>query len=76
MIDKLISYLSRIFFIFALILVVLAVWDRIIRIFGWTISWISYQPGRLLEISAVLVIFIIAVLLRQIREELKTGTKS
>ena len=71
MINTLISYLSRIFFIFALLIVLVAVWDRIIRIFGWTLSWMTYQPGRLLEISAVLVIFIIAILLRQIRDELR-----
>ena len=71
MIEKFISPLSRIFFFFALFLAALAVWDRIIRIFGWTLSWVPYQPGRLLEISAILVIFVMALLLRQIREELK-----
>jgi hypothetical protein len=71
MINSLISYLSRIFFAFALLIVLVAVWDRIIRLFGWTLSWMTYQPGRLLEISAVLVIFIIAILLRQIRDELR-----
>jgi hypothetical protein len=70
MIDKLTSFFNRLFFTVACVLLFLAVWDRILKLFGWTIAWF-YEPGRILEFSAILMIFVIALLLRQIREELK-----
>lgn len=76
MIDKYTSFFSRLFFVVAIIILLLAVWDRIIGLFGWTITWLYYQPGRLLEFSAILIIFVIALLLRQIRQELRKETKS
>jgi len=51
--------------------VLIALWDKFLRLFGWTISWVTYIPGRILEFSVMLMIFAIALLLRQIREELK-----
>jgi hypothetical protein len=71
MINSLSSVLCRMFFAVAFILLIMAVWDRFIRMFGWTISWIGYEPGRMLEFAAILMIFVIALLLRQIREGLK-----
>ena len=71
MINTLTSILCRLFFVVSLLLLFIALWDKFIRLFGWTISWITYLPGRLLEFSAVLMIFVIALLLRQIREGLK-----
>lgn len=71
MIDKLTSIFCRIFFAIALVLLLIAIWDKFIGLFGWTISWITYTPGRMLELSAMLMIFVIALLLRQIREGLK-----
>jgi hypothetical protein len=71
MVDKLTSFCQRLFFVVASILVVLAGLDWIIGIFGWTFSWLPYQPGRLFEFAAILVIFVIAILLRQIRDALR-----
>ena len=71
MIDKAISLLCRIFFVVALVLLIIAVWDRILMFFGWTLTFLTYHPGRLLELSALLMIFVIALLLRQIREILQ-----
>ena len=70
MIDKFISFFNRLFFTFACILLFLAIWDRILQLFGWSIDW-DYGAGRVLEFSAIMMIFVIAVLLRQIREQLK-----
>jgi len=70
MIDKVISIANRIFFSCACILLFLAIWDRILRLFGWSIDW-NYEAGRILEFSAILMIFVVALLLRQIREQLK-----
>jgi hypothetical protein len=70
MIDKLISFFNRLFFTVACVLLFIAIWDRMLQLFGWTIDW-SYEPGRVLEFSAIMMIFVIALILRQIREQLK-----
>ena len=70
MINQLISLLCRIFFIIALVLLALALWDRILLVFGWKLNFLAYQPGRMLELSALLMIFVIALLLRQIRDKM------
>jgi len=70
MINKLTSFFSRLFFAAALIVLVVAVIDWFLRLFGMTLSFISYQPGRLFEFSAILLIFVTVLLLRQIREKL------
>ena len=71
MIDKLTSVLSRLFFIVALLLIGIAVVDWILRLFGWSFSWLTYQPGRLFEFAAMLMICVVVLLLRQIRESLR-----
>ena len=45
MLDKLTSLFQRLFFVVAAILVVLAGLDWVIGLFGWTFSWLPYQPG-------------------------------
>jgi hypothetical protein len=71
MLDKLTSFFQRLFFLVAAILVVLAGLDWLIGLFGRTFSWLPYQPGRLFEFAAILIIFVIAILLRQIRDALR-----
>ncbi|MDP3774573.1 MAG: hypothetical protein Q8Q85_09935 [Gemmatimonadales bacterium] len=74
-IDKLNAVATRVFFWAAFLLFALAV-------FEWTLSWMGrsllqrmYLPGRLLEFAAICLIFVIALLLRQVRQELKkSGT--
>jgi hypothetical protein len=68
MIDKLSHYVCRGLFGISFVLVALAILDRVLGSFGWTLSFIDYDPGRLLEIAAILAVFVIALLLRQIRE--------
>lgn len=70
MIDKLTSFLCRIFFAIALLLLFIASFGAFIRLFGWQLSF-AYQPGRMLEFSVMLMTFVIALLLRQVRESLK-----
>jgi hypothetical protein len=50
---------------------VIALADWFIGWFGYQLTWVPYEPGRLLEFSAILVIFVIALLLRQIRDTLR-----
>jgi len=65
------SMISRLLFFVAAVLSIVAVWDWIIEWFGYHLTWIPYQPGRLLEFAAILIIFVIALLLRQIRDLLR-----
>lgn len=70
MIDKLTSILSRIFLAAAFIILLLAIINKILNAFGWLMTWPDYEAGRLFEFSAMLMIFVIVLLLRQIRERL------
>jgi hypothetical protein len=70
--EKLMSFVSRLFFIVAFIFLVMATLDWILRLFGWTFSWVSYQPGRMFEFSAILMIFVMVLLLRQIRDRISS----
>jgi hypothetical protein len=72
-IDMLSSVVSRVFFIGAFLLLALGVLEKIAFVFGYTIVRESITAGRLLEISAVAVVFVIAILLRQIREAVTEG---
>ena len=71
MIDKFNSIICRIFFVIAGLLLFFAVLERTAKLFDYTLYWIPYAPSRLLELSAILIIFVIALLLRQMRELLK-----
>lgn len=71
MLNQLTSIFLRLFFVVAAILVALAGLDWVLEIFGWTLDWLPYQPGRLFEFAAILIIFVIAILLRQIRDALR-----
>ena len=69
--DQLTSLISRVFFGIAFVLIGLAAFDWVIRLFGWTIAWVGYNPGRILEVAALLMIFVIALQLRAIHQDLK-----
>ena len=73
--EKLISLFSRVLFLGAFVLMGLAVAERFANAAGYTIlRQTSYTAGRLLEFAAIFLIFVVAILLREIREELK-GSK-
>ena len=69
-VDKLCHYGSRTFFYAALILFAAAV---VLKIAGLltVMPKLGYSPGRLVEFSAMFLVPVITVLLRQIREELR-----
>ena len=69
--DNLNSLISRLFFFMAFLLLAGAVVERAANTFGYTILRETYTAGRLLEFSVVLLIFVIALLMRQVREQLK-----
>ena len=69
-IEKFSSVVSRLFFLGAFVLLGLALIERVANAFGYTILRV-YQGGRLLEIAVALLVFVIAIQLREMREELK-----
>jgi len=71
MIDKIIKLFSRLFFIFAMLLLIIAFGDWFIRLWGLKFSWLPYDPGRLLEFTAIFMIIVITFLLRQIRDAIR-----
>ncbi len=66
------SVFSRIMFIAAVVCFFLAVFEKLANLNGQTLSFINYEPGRLLEFAAIMLLFVITVTLRRIRKELST----
>jgi hypothetical protein len=69
--EKLSSLFCRLGFFGAFVLFAIAVLERIANVFDYTILKTAYSPGRLLEFAGILLILVIALVLRQVREELK-----
>ena len=65
------SLISRVVFTIALLAGGLAIFERLAFAMGYTFLRGTISGGRLLEISAILVIFVIALLLREIRDLLR-----
>ena len=71
-IETWISTFSRIMFVVAMLFFGLAVFEKLANLNGQTITFITYEPGRLLEFSAIMLLFVVTVTLRRIRKELHT----
>jgi len=69
--EKLISITSRLFFLGAFVLLGIALIERVANGAGYTILQL-YPGGRLLEFAVVLLVFVIAMQLREMKEELKS----
>lgn len=65
------SLLSRVLFFASFLLLAIAVIERLVNFFGFTVLGTSYTPGRMLEFAGIMLLFVIAILLRQTREELR-----
>lgn len=70
MIDKIHYIFYRLMYSVSLLLILLAFIEKIMKTFGYTLSFINYEPGRLLYMGAVFAIFTSLMLLRQIRNQL------
>lgn len=70
-----IGYLYKIFarslFFVALAILAVGFIELAANFFEYSVLSRAYTPGRLIELSAALVVFVLAVLLRQIRDALK-----
>lgn len=69
---KIMTWLSRLFFAGAFVLLGLAILERVANLFGYTFSPV-YQSGRLLEFAVALLVFVIAFQLHAIREGMGAG---
>jgi hypothetical protein len=58
----------------AFALLALAVCEALANNFGYTITRGAYTAGRLLEFAAVFLLFVVTLLLRQIRGQSKPGS--
>ncbi len=67
-VDKLSSFVSRLFFACAFILLGLAVLEKLANVLGYTIH--MPEPNRLLGFAGILLIFVMTLLLREVREKL------
>ena len=63
----------RVMFLASAALIALAFIEWAAQIVGTTLVGRWYSSGRLLEIAATLLVYVIAVYLREIRDELRAG---
>lgn len=70
--ENLSSLASRAIFALAFFVVALAILERVAYVFGYTLLRGAMTGGRLLEIAGILMVFVVALLLRQIRDQLRS----
>lgn len=70
------KYFGRAVFIAATLTMALAFAEAFARLFGRSLIAWTYSAGRLLELSAILLIFVVVQLLRQIRDQLRAGRET
>ena len=67
MIEKIHLYVYRFMYSITLLILSLAILERVLRTFGYTFSFMNYEPGKLLQLGAIFAIFTCMMLLRQIK---------
>jgi len=70
------KYFARTLFIVASVAIAAAFLEWIGDFVGFSLIGEMYTAGRLVELAAALLVFVVAVLLRQIRDELRTSQDS
>ncbi len=70
--DRLNSIVARTFFFGAFLLLAIAVIEKLLNVLDASIPGVTVAPSKLLEWAVILLVFVIALLLRQIREAQKT----
>lgn len=68
--DKLISLVSRLFFLGAFVLIALAVIERIVNTAGYTILREAHG-AHLFDAAVALLVFVIAAQMREVKEAIK-----
>ena len=70
--ERLSSLACRFFFLISFTFLVVAVLERFFNSFGYTfLGVLGYGAGRMLEFAAIMILFVVALLLRDVREELR-----
>jgi hypothetical protein len=65
------SLICRVLFLVAFVLAGLAVGEKLANLFGFTVLRDSVAAGRLLEVAAITLLFVIALLLREVNHALR-----
>ena len=63
---------ARVVFIGASAAIVLAFLEGVVQLFGTSLIGNTYAPGRILELSATLLIYVLTVLVWEVLAELKS----
>ena len=66
---KWLSRLNRVLFVGAGAMFAAALVEKIANAAGYTLVGRRYTPARLLEFAAIMVLFVVALLLREIRDQ-------
>ncbi len=66
------SLICRILFVVSFVLAGFAVWEKLANLTGQTVLRNSIAAGRLLELAAIGLLFVIALLLREISHSLRS----
>lgn len=74
--ESIYHWFARLFFFIGLALLGAAVLEAVMNQLGYTILRGYYSKGRLVELAATLLVFVITILLRQIRDELKIARRA
>jgi len=69
--QKLYQIIYRILFLVSFFFLFLAVLERLLITFSYTLSFITFGPGKLLQYAGIFALFTAVLLLRQIRDRLK-----
>ena len=69
--EKLMSTLSRLFFVGALAVLGLAIVEKVLNLIGRDLPVVNVNPEQVLSWTSPLLLFVIAILLRQMREEMR-----
>ena len=67
--QSLASLFNRLFFLGAFVLFAAAVIEKLANLAGYTVIGQTYTPGRLFEFAAVMLLFVITLLLRDVRDQ-------
>ena len=70
--QQILHNVARVFFVGASAAILLAFLEWGVELSGASLIGNAYSPGRLLELSAALLVFVITVLLWDIRNELRS----
>jgi len=73
--NRLASLLNHILALVAFLLLFLGILEWVANALGYTLVHQAYRAGRLLELAAIFAIFVATLLLRQLREEIRKGSR-